>query len=157
MTLNATTLDVLLAEREITRALVRIARAMDDRDWAALDDLVCADATANLGTGELAGREAIVASIRSFLDECGATQHLLGNVIVDVDGDVATSRAYVSDLHVGAGDRSDLTFRTLGDYHDEWVRVGGVWQLRRRVKLNRAHIGSFEALGPGPAGWSPSR
>lgn len=149
------TLDNLLAEREITRALTRIARAMDDRDWAALDDLVLADATADLGTGELRDRAELVTTIRAFLDECGPTQHLLGNVLVDVDGDTATSRAYVSDLHVGSGDRADLTFRTLGDYHDTWVRHGDAWRLARRVKHNRGHVGSFAALGPGPAGWSP--
>jgi hypothetical protein len=149
------TLDHLLAERAITRTLTLIARAMDDRDWAALDDLVVPDVTANLGTGELRGLVAIVTSIRSFLDDCGPTQHLLGNVLVDVDGDTATSRAYVSDMHIGAGDRSELTFRTLGDYHDSWVRRGDRWLLARRVKHNRAHIGSFAALGPGPGGWSP--
>ncbi|MFE3293214.1 nuclear transport factor 2 family protein [Rhodococcus sp. NPDC059234] len=155
MTTAATTLDDLLAERAIARVLTRIARAMDDRDWSALDDLVLAEATANLGTGELTGRAEIVTTIRAFLDECGPTQHLLGNVLVDVDGDTATSRAYVCDLHVGQGDRADLTFQTLGDYHDEWVRGGGAWRLARRVKHNRGHVGSFAALGPGPEGWSP--
>lgn len=149
------TLDALLAERAITRALTRIARAMDERDWAALDELTLADMTADLGTGEVVGRDAMVTAIRAFLDECGPTQHLLGNVLVEVDGDTATSRAYVSDMHVGAGDRSDLTFRTLGDYHDSWVRRGDDWLLARRVKHNRGHVGSFAALGPGPAGWSP--
>lgn len=149
------TLDDLIAERTITRALTLIARAMDDRDWAALDDLTVPDMTANLGTGELGSRAELVASIRSFLDACGPTQHLLGNVVVDVDGDTATSRAYVSDLHLGAGDRSGVTFQTLGDYHDSWVRHGDAWLLTRRVKLGRGHVGSFTVLGPGPDGWSP--
>ncbi|MFC9786368.1 nuclear transport factor 2 family protein [Rhodococcus sp. NPDC127528] len=149
------TLDDLLTERAINRALTEIARAMDQRDWEALEELTLPDMTANLGTGELTGRAHVVASIRSFLDECGPTQHLLGNVLVDVDGDTATSRAYVSDMHIGAGERSHLTFSTLGDYHDSWVRSGGVWRLARRVKHNRGHVGSFAALGPGPEGWSP--
>ncbi|MFC7448838.1 nuclear transport factor 2 family protein [Rhodococcus daqingensis] len=148
-------LEDLLAERGVTRALIRIARAMDERDWAGLDELVLPEVTADLGTGELTGRAELVTSIRSFLDECGPTQHLLGNVLVEVTGDTATSRAYVSDMHVGAGERAHLTFRTLGDYHDRWVRRGDAWLLDRRVKVNRAHVGSFEALGPGPAGWSP--
>ncbi|MGW0172694.1 nuclear transport factor 2 family protein [Rhodococcus sp. NPDC003322] len=149
------TLDDLLAERAITRALTLIARAMDDRAWEALDHLVLPDATANLGTGELDGRVEMVASIRSFLDACGPTQHLLGNVVVDVDGDTATSRAYVSDLHLGTGERAGVTFQTLGDYHDTWVRRGDAWLLARRVKLSRGHVGSFAVLGPGPEGWSP--
>lgn len=149
------TLDDLLAERTITRTLTLIARAMDDRDWAALDDLVLPEVTANLGTGELSGRAELVASIRSFLDDCGPTQHLLGNVIVDADGSSATSRAYVSDLHLGTGAHADAMFQTLGDYHDNWVRRGDSWRLARRVKLSRGHVGSFAVLGPGPDGWSP--
>ena len=146
-------LDDLLAEREIYRALVNFARAMDARDWAALDEIAVEDMTAEIGTGPLQGRAAMVANMRAFLDDCGPTQHLLGNVLIEVRGDTASSRAYVSDMHIGMGDKSELTFSTLGDYHDEWRKVDGRWRMVHRTKLNRAHIGSFDALGPGPAGW----
>ncbi len=84
------------------------------------------DATAELGAGPLEGSAAIAESIRGYLDACGPTQHLLGNVLVDVDlaAGTATSRAYVSDVHLGQGSRSELTFSTLGDYHDTWERDG---------------------------------
>lgn len=146
-------LDDLLAEREIYRAMVNFARAMDARDWAALDDITAEDMTAEIGTGPLQGRSAMVANMRSFLDDCGPTQHLLGNVLIEVRGDSASSRAYVSDMHIGMGDNSELTFSTLGDYHDEWKKVGGRWRMVHRTKLNRAHIGSIDVLGSGPAGW----
>ena len=58
------TLDMLLAEREIYRALVRFARAMDHRDWNALDAIVLPGATADLGLGPVQGREAIA---RTFI------------------------------------------------------------------------------------------
>jgi len=143
-------LEDLLAERDIQRALYRIARAMDERDWAQLDAVVAADVSADLGLGPLSGRAALVALMRSFLDACGPTQHLLGNVVIDVDGDEAESRCYVSDLHLGAGERSNLTFSTLGEYHDRWRRLDGVWRLVRRRKLTRAHVGSMAVLGEGP-------
>lgn len=148
-------LELLLAEREIHRALVRFARAMDERDWSALDELVLEDATADLGTGPLRGRAAIVALMRSFLDDCGPTQHLLGNLLIDVDADSAHSRVYVSDLHKGQGDKSHLTFSTLGDYHDRWRKVEGTWRIAHRTKLNRASLGDVSVLGSGPAGWPP--
>src|SRR5512139_463195 len=93
------TLETLLAEREIYRALVRFARAMDQRDWGALDALVYPDATADLGVGPVQGRDALVGVMRSFLDDCGPTQHLLGNVLIEIDGDTAASSCYVSDMH----------------------------------------------------------
>lgn len=143
-------LETLIAEREIGRALYRFARAMDERDWAALDHVLTEDATADLGLGTVSGREAIVAFIRSFLDACGPTQHLLGNLVIDVEQERATSRCYVSDMHKGIGDKADLTFSTLGEYHDSWALRGGRWWMVHRRKLNHAHLGSLEVLGPGP-------
>lgn len=147
-------LALLLAERAIARQLTHLARAMDERNWAALDEIVAEDATADFGTGPVAGRGAMVSVMRAFLDACGPTQHLLGNLTVDVVEDAAMSRCYVSDLHLGAGQRSHLTFQTLGEYRDRWQRTGERWWLVQRIKVNRAHVGSFEVLGPGPAGWS---
>lgn len=143
-------LEMLLAEREIHRALVRIARAMDHRDWGAFDALLSADASADLGIGVIHGRAEIVRFIRSFLDDCGPTQHLLGNVMIDMQGDVAQSSCYVSDMHKGTGEKSDLTFSTLGEYHDTWERIGGAWRMTQRTKRSRAHIGDISVLGPGP-------
>ena len=148
-----TTLETLFAEREIYRALVGIARAMDDRDWLALERYTTGGITAELGTGFLEGREALVKAIRAFLDDCGPTQHLLGNVVIEVDGETATSRAYVSDMHLGTGDGTGLTFCTLGDYHDQWVHLDGRWQISHRQKLSQGYYGSLEALGPGPEDW----
>ena len=44
---------MLLAERDIARQLAGFARAMDARDWAALDSVIAAEASADFGTGEL--------------------------------------------------------------------------------------------------------
>ncbi|GAB3279588.1 nuclear transport factor 2 family protein [Parahaliea aestuarii] len=147
-------LDTLLAERAIYRALVQFARAMDERDWNALIALTTEDIGADLGAGTLNGRAALVANMRSFLDDCGPTQHLLGNVLIEVDGERASSRAYVSDMHLGRGERAHLTFSTLGDYHDQWQLQDGQWRMCHRRKLNRAHIGDISVLGSGPADWN---
>ncbi|WP_116365845.1 nuclear transport factor 2 family protein [Parahaliea mediterranea] len=148
------TLETLLAERAIYRALVHFARAMDERDWDALTALTTDDISADLGAGSLDGRAALVANMRAFLDDCGPTQHLLGNVLIEVEGERASSRAYVSDMHLGQGERAHLTFSTLGDYHDQWRRQDDVWRMCHRRKLNRAHLGDIRVLGAGPAGWN---
>jgi hypothetical protein len=139
-------LATLLAERAIYRQLIGFSRAMDERDWPTLTELVCEDIKADVGVGETAGSEAFLAVMRSFLDDCGVTQHLLGNVLIEVTGDCASSRAYVSDMHLGVGAKAELTFRTLGDYHDEWVCRQGIWLMSRRKKLNRATLGSFDVF-----------
>ncbi|MEV3901011.1 nuclear transport factor 2 family protein [Mycobacterium sp. NPDC050551] len=134
----------LLDEREIVRALYTAARAMDDHDWSTLTEIFAEDANGDLGTGRLGSATAIIEVIRNFLDSCGPTQHMLGNVVVDLDGDNAVSRAYVHDVHLS----KDLTqrFYTMGDYRDTWVRRGGRWQITERVKRNRSYVGSLDAV-----------
>lgn len=141
-------LETLLAERDIERRLIRFARAMDEREWATVRALMFDDATAELGAGPLAGSAAIAESIRGYLDSCGPTQHLLGNVLIDVDpaAGTATSSAYVSDVHLGKGTRSELTFSTLGDYRDMWELNGDEWRIRHRTKLNRGVLGSMDVF-----------
>jgi hypothetical protein len=114
-----------------------------------MSEIIADDAAGDLGTGRLEGGAAIIELIRSFLDNCGVTQHLLGNIRVDVSGDHATSRAYVHDLHLATRD-PELTFHTLGDYHDGWERRAGRWRLVERIKDNRGTVGSLEVFA-GPA------
>lgn len=145
-------LELLLAEREIARGVIRFARAMDDRDWPVLHEIMLPDATAELGTGTLHGPSEMEVAIRSFLDDCGPTQHLLGNMLIDVDlaAGTAASCTYVSDLHLGVGDRQGLSFSTLGDYHDQWRLVDGAWRMSHRTKHMRGTQGEIAVLGPGP-------
>lgn len=147
------TFETLLDERAIYRQLVRFARAMDERDWDALDELTTEDVTADLGAGTLTGRTALVTNMRTFLDDCGPTQHLLGNVLVEVEGERASSRAYVSDMHLGTGERAGATFSTLGDYHDHWIKRDEGWRLCHRTKHNRGLVGDIGVLGAGPEDW----
>jgi hypothetical protein len=138
----------LIAEREIKRALFRFAKAMDERDWDALKQLLTADATGDFGAGfKLKGRDEFVAMFRRFLGNCGPTQHLLGNIVIDVDDPRAMSRCYVRDIHQGKGPRSHLTFSAPGEYHDTWHRGLDGWRITHRRKINLMLIGSFEALG----------
>lgn len=140
-------LEVLVARQAIHDQIVRFGRAMDDRDWGVLEEILSVDATAELGTGLLEGPGAIIALIRSYLEVCGTTQHFVGSVLIDVTGETATSRAYVRDLHLGAAGRDGLLFSTLGDYHDRWQRQDDSWRLRHRTKLNRGQVGTLEVFG----------
>jgi ketosteroid isomerase-like protein len=141
-------LRVLCDEHDVTRALNLFARAMDDRDYAAMAAILAEDAHGDLGTGRLEGSTAIIETIRGFLDECGPTQHLLGNIIIDVTGDTAVSRSYVRDVHLNSTADPTTRFYTIGDYHDTWRRrPDGSWCLTERVKANRAYVGALDVFG----------
>lgn len=118
---------------------------MDDRDWTAMADILADDARGDFGTGRLHGSAAIIELIRGYLDSCGPTQHLLGNVVIDVEGDTAFSRAYIRDVHLRSDANPSARFYTLGDYNDTWVRqADGTWRLTERIKANRAHVGPLD-------------
>lgn len=145
-------LDTLVAERDIARQIIRFGRAMDDRDWETLASLMFDDVTGEFGAGPLVGSAAIVGNIRTYLDACGPTQHLVGSILVDVDGDTATSRAYVRDMHLGRGAKAGLEFSTIGDYEDRWERDSdGAWRLRTRLKHNRGLLGTLDVFDFGSA------
>ena len=137
----------LCDERDVQRTLTLFARAMDDHDWTAMAEILADDAEGDFGTGRLHGSAAIIELIRWFLDCCGPTQHLLGNVVIDVDGDTAFSRAYIRDVHLHSDADPSVRFYTLGDYKDTWRRrADGTWCLTERIKSNRAHVGSLDVF-----------
>lgn len=103
--------------------------------------------TVNYGSGLLIGSNAAIAIPPQYLDACGTTQHLLGNLIGDLNGDEVRSRCYIIDMHLAKGDASEPNFRSLGDYHDRWMRIEGRWRLCEKRKLNRVFVGSQEVFG----------
>ncbi len=136
-------LEDLLCEMAIQRQLIKLARAMDEKDWGAIEHVLTPDIYADLGTGGMRGSATVIGLIKSYLENCGTTQHLLGNILIEIDGDTATSESYVSDLHLSKDTSLDISFRTLGNYSDTWVKIDGEWRISKRIKNNRATLGSM--------------
>ncbi len=136
-------LENLFGEMDIQRQLIKLARAMDEQDWGAVERILTPDIYADLGTGGIRGSSTVIGLIKSYLENCGATQHLLGNILIEIDGDTATSESYVSDVHLSKDTSLDISFRTLGNYSDTWVKIDGEWRIAKRIKNNRATLGSM--------------
>jgi hypothetical protein len=129
----------------VVDVLVGCAAAFDRRDWAALDEVFTEEATAYGAEG----RDAVVATLRSFLGGCGPSQHLLGNHQVLVDGDTATSVCKARVFHLGAGDRSQLTYECFGNYWDTLIRTGRGWRIAKRRFEVTISLGDLSVLQPG--------
>ena len=87
--------------------------------------------------------------IRSMLDDCGPSQHLLGNYQVIVDGDRASSRCRIRVFHVGAGARASLEpFECWGEYLDELSRTEEGWRINHREMRTTIARGDASILGP---------
>ncbi len=137
-----TGLQALLDEREIVRGLSRFARVLDQKRWDGLTDVFARDLTFNYGAdGEQAGIDALREQMRRYLDVCGGTQHLIGSILVDVEGDSAVSRAYVQARHQRRNDPVGAIFDSTGEYVDQWERRSEGWRIVRRDALWFLHAG----------------
>lgn len=119
---------------EIQQVINLYASAIDKRQWSALEGVFTDDAVANfIGIGVFEGRQAISDLIASVLVQCSVTQHLLGNINIEINGDQATAACYLSALHVGLGDYAAETLTVWGEYSDEFVRTANGWRIAHRT------------------------
>jgi len=134
---------------QITRVIDRYAEALDTRRWALLAEVFAPELEFDFGEWTATSREEAITAIRTYLDDCGPTQHLLGNYRIDVDGDSARSRVYVRAFHVGIGAATGKTYEMGGEYRDELRRTPEGWRSHRREGVVFWELGSRDVLGRG--------
>lgn len=143
-------LQQLLDEREITRGLSEFARILDNKEWDRLGEVFAEDLCFDYGAdGEQQGMNALRENMRRYLDVCGGSQHLIGSILVDMDGDQAVSRSYVQARHQRPGDFGGAVYDSNGEYVDEWQRRPEGWRIVRRDVRWFAHYGDPAVIGIG--------
>lgn len=123
-----------LADRlDISDVLARYCDALDQRQWDLLHTVFTADASADYGSvGTPKSIEAITKAIRGTIADLDATQHLIGNVQVQVQGDTATAQCYLISQHIRAGEPGGEEYVIGGRYVDELVRTPEGWRITYR-------------------------
>jgi 3-phenylpropionate/cinnamic acid dioxygenase small subunit len=128
------TSDQLVDRQAINDVCTTYALALDSRDWVRLRSCFTADAVADYGgTGATEGYDAIEATCRAALEPLAASQHLLGNHLVAVDGDRASSTCYFQAQHVMTGLASGSDYLVAGRYDDDFVRTPSGWRIAHRT------------------------
>jgi len=120
----------------VVAGLHRYAYAIDDRDLDAVRGVFTADAHLDYTAsgGPAGARDEVVDWIGTGIAMLGATQHVVTNELVDLDGDTATSRCYLVNPLLTAGD--DPTVVLLGgEYRDRWRRADDGWRI-----VDRQHV-----------------
>ena len=114
------------------------ATAVDSRDWVALAGLFTEDAHwVYPPTGEdLTGPAAIASYIRKSIERLDASQHLLGNHVVTIDGDEARHTCYFHAQHVLLGLPDGETYFSGGRYEDQLRRTPEGWRLTYRTVVS---------------------
>ena len=137
----------------IKRVQIRYAELCDYRVWDGFDEVFAADVRADYG-GEiqLASADGIRDMVKAALQECGPTQHLLGNFRIDIDGDSARSRCYVRAVHAGKDARAALSYEVWGEYIDQLRLTESGWRIVERHMLITHEVGTREVLWGSAAG-----
>lgn len=132
--MSADALQRLVDRQEIADLCVRYTFALDTKDWQLLESCFTTDPVFVHPGGRLQGFPAILARTSAALEPLDATQHLLGNVVVAVDGDTATASSYFQAQHVRANAPGGDTYLIAGSYTDSLVRAADGWRIAQRVQ-----------------------
>jgi hypothetical protein len=121
--------------------------AFDWNDAEGYANTFAEDGVLNFGWGEIKGRQAI----RDFIDPPGEAQpqptpppgerprvgrHIISNIVVTIDGNKASGRAYWTHMTTGPTGYGTVDF--FGHYEDEMVKVNGEWLFASRHVYNEA-------------------
>lgn len=125
------TLDALLDRQDITDLVTAPGRWLDERDFDGLRDLFATDASVTTPGGTATGHDALVAQARRRHSSDQGIQHVITNLLVEVDGDRARVRAnlLVSFARTGPADPQPFL---LGEvYRFELRRIADGWRITR--------------------------
>lgn len=140
---DAATLLRRLADRAaILDVLARFCEVVDEYDIAALASVFTADVHTDYGPGRggpVDGLEAVLARIGRGQAEFRRTHHQLGQSRIEVDGDAASARTYVTASHE---DHDGVASRVHLRYDDRLRRTPDGW----RISARRARVALVEGL-----------
>ena len=135
---------------EIQQVLYAYARAIDAKDWKSLERVFTPDARIHYAMergAELTFRELgpwLARSMAIFK----ATQHVISNPQVEVQGDAATSTAYLVATHVQVRQDGTENLATEGGrYTDTLVRSPEGWRIATR-RLERIWVDGTYLVPP---------
>lgn len=125
-------LQTLLDKQACTELVYRFARGLDRCDETIVRDVFHPGATDDHG-GFKGDAEAFVAWVFPVLRKMERTQHVIGNVLVEVAGDHAWAESYFVAYHdLTTADGQQLRTTVAGRYLDRFERRGGEWRISHR-------------------------
>lgn len=129
----ALTIDDLLARQEIADVILRYARGIDRLDFDLVRSCYHADAYDDHGSFQ-GGVDDFISMCEKFLPRWTTTSHFMGNMLIEVDGDVARAETYAVAYHRREeedGTGKDDIFGVR--YVDRFEQRGDGWKIGHRV------------------------
>jgi hypothetical protein len=127
----------LFDRAEITDVLTAYCQAQDQEEWHLLDKVFVPDAVIEIaGMGYPAQSPAQMRELlQDFSKDRISGQHMIGNIIFDIDADRAKTVCEVIYITLHPADDPKRVKRIRGNalYSDELVRLESEWRIRKRV------------------------
>lgn len=131
------TLEILLAEREIHRAIVRYCRAADRLDEDLLGSVYHDDGTDDHGIYKGLGKEMGAFMIPMVKQIYRTTMHAVHNCLIEVEGDKAGAETYCVAYHERVDESEQRWLDVFGcRYVDRFECRAGVWAITERVVVH---------------------
>ncbi len=125
----------------VAECVYRYATGVDTRDWAMYRSLFADEVEVDFSSFApglppvTMAADEWVAEAEAAIRGLAATQHMMSNPLVELDGDRAQVTMYVRAHHVFDPDDPESYYTVGGYYRNRLVRDGGNWKLTR-VNLN---------------------
>jgi len=136
--------------QEIGQVIVRLARAIDRCDKALLDACFPEDATDDHGLFKGTAR-AFSDWVMEQLKSYEHTQHIIANMVIELDGDKASCESYFHAHHVMKGESGNVDLVAAGRYLDHLERRDNIWRI-----AHRGVVYDWNSLNPSTDQWANS-
>jgi hypothetical protein len=128
--------------------LARYNRGVDRCDLDTLNGVWAEGATTDYGANGGDAREWSANTVASLRANFLRTQHMLGQMVIDLDGDRATAETYCRAYHEFEGPDGREEMTVGGRYLDDLVRTPTGWRIAKR-----RYVMDWNANRPSTAKW----
>lgn len=129
------TVEELIARQEITDLVGRYMRGLDRLDRELLRSTFHDDATTDYGFFQ-GGPDDFVDMACTALRDHLANHHMIGQVNIDLEGDVAFGEVYFQAFHRIVTDGEERDLFISGRYVDRYEKRDEVWKIAFRSEVN---------------------
>lgn len=124
----------LIDKDEIREVIYRFSRGVDRHDWELAASCYHDDGIDDHGVFTGPATEYIPWVAENLPNMAEMTQHFVGNIMIELDGDVAHVESYVVGYHRYSGENgSPRDFTGGARYVDRFERRDGVWAIAHRL------------------------
>lgn len=128
-------LQLLIDKQEIFELSARYMRGLDRLDLVLLKSVYWPDATDARGFIDGNAHDFCQFAI-DLLAAHHANHHMIGQALIDVEGDTAFGEIYFQAFHRVVENGAERDFWVIGRYIDRYERRYGVWKIAHRAELN---------------------